>query len=74
MDLLKINTDFSPQNIFYIITNLSSLLYSLLPLYISFCFAIFISLQVMKLLFIYKIKSIIVPSVKGVDCQTREKN
>lgn len=74
MDLLKINTDFSPQNIFYIITNLSSLLYSLLPLYISFCFVIFISLQVMKLLFIYKIKSIIVPSVKGVDCQTREKN
>lgn len=28
MDLLKINTDFSPQNIFYIITNLSSLSYS----------------------------------------------
>lgn len=28
MDLLKINTDFSPQNIFYIITNLSFLSYS----------------------------------------------
>lgn len=28
MDLLKINTDFSLQNIFYIITNLSSLSYS----------------------------------------------
>lgn len=34
MDLLKINTDFSPQNIFYIITNLSSLIFTSSIIYI----------------------------------------